>query len=236
MFALTIGLPAGETEATGLSPNENETAELPTVDIETDEHGLKMQVTAWVDDAGIPPQAKVFLIAMLPIFELRGAIPWGMTMERGSMSWLELYLIAVAGNMVPVFFIMPILRLMERLFSRIPAMRRFLDWLFARTRSRSAVIEKYEEIGLILFVAIPLPATGGWTGAMASYLFGLSYWKSILFILAGVCIAGIVVMFLSSMLLQLGLMGLAILVGGVAAWLIIRFVRRKRHGSVSQKQ
>ena len=52
--------------------------------------------------------------------------------------------------------------------------------MFARTRRKGKVIEKYEEIGLMLFVAIPLPVTGAWTGSLAAYLFGLKFWKSIL--------------------------------------------------------
>ena len=61
------------------------------------------------------------------------------------------------------------------------------------------MIEKYEEIGLMFFVAIPLPITGAWTGSLAAYLLGLNLWKSILFIFLGVLIAGVVVSFLTSL-------------------------------------
>lgn len=197
-------------------------------------HGIKTQVTEWVKSTGLSPQAQVFLIAMLPIFELRGAIPWGLGMSH-DMHWFVIYLIAVVGNMVPVFLILPALRLIEKLFSHIPVTRRFLDWLFARTRSRSKVIERYEELGLILFVAIPLPVTGAWTGATAAYIFGLSYWKSILCTLGGVCIAGVVVTFLSSMLFELGLLGLAILVAVLLIWYIAHRIRRRNHGAVRKE-
>ena len=194
---------------------------------------MREDILQWIQQ--LPPPLAIFLVAMLPIFELRGAIPWGLARDNGELSWWLIYLLAVAGNMVPIFFIPPVLRLLERLFSRIGFMRRFLDWLYARTRKRSGGIEKYEELGLILFVAIPLPVTGAWTGAMAAYIFGLSYWKSLACILAGVCIAGLVVTFLSSMLIELGLVGLGVLVAAALAWYIVHKARSKRHGSVRQK-
>jgi len=197
--------------------------------------GLGERIQSSIDGTGIPAWAKVFCIAMLPIFELRGAIPWGMGMERASLNLWQVFALAVAGNMAPLFFLLPVLRLAERLMTRSGALKRALDWLFARTRSRSAVIEKYEELGLIIFVAIPLPVTGGWTGAVAAYLLGLSYWKSMLCLFAGVCIAGVVVTFLSSVLFHVGLIGLVVLLGGIGIWLIIRAFKGGRHGSVRKE-
>jgi uncharacterized membrane protein len=80
---------------------------------------------------------------------------------------------------------------------RFPIGKKFFDWLFARTRRKSADVEKYEELGLMIFVAVPLPVTGGWTGAMAAFLMGLPFWKSMLFILLGVMIAGVIMTILS---------------------------------------
>jgi uncharacterized membrane protein len=65
-----------------------------------------------------------------------------------------------------------------------------MDWLFAKTRSRAdAKIRRYEHLGLLIFVAIPLPFTGAWTGALIAYLFDLKFAKSIITILIGVIIA-----------------------------------------------
>jgi len=197
--------------------------------------GLGERIQDYINGTGIPAWAKVFCIAMLPIFELRGAIPWGMGMERASLSLWQVFALAVAGNMAPLFFLLPILRLAERLMSRSAALRRALDWLFTRTRNRSAIIEKYEELGLIIFVAIPLPVTGGWTGAVAAYLLGLSYWKSMLCLFAGVCIAGVVVTFLSSVLFHVGLIGLIVLLAGIAMWILYRAFKGGRNGSVRQE-
>jgi len=101
--------------------------------------------------------------------------------------------------------------------------RLFFEWLFARTRHKSAQIEKYETLGLAIFVAIPLPATGAWTGAMAAFLLGLKFHHAMLSILLGVVIAG-VVMTVLSLLGWLGaavagivLIGLAVV--SLAGWL-----------------
>ncbi len=68
-----------------------------------------------------------------------------------------------------------------------------------RTRRKSASIEKYEALGLTIFVAIPLPVTGGWTGAMVAFLMGIPFWKAMLYILLGVMIAGVIMTALSLM-------------------------------------
>jgi len=143
----------------------------------------------------LPPPLAVFCIAMLPVFELRGAIPaaYAMGMDQ---HWL-IYLLAVAGNFVPVLPILLLLGPVERNLRRFAPVDRFLDWLFKRTRSRSDVIRKYESLGLILFVAIPAPMTGAWTGAIAAYLFKLPLRLAIPCIILGILIAGVVVTLVS---------------------------------------
>ena len=76
---------------------------------------------------------------------------------------------------------------------RIGFMDRFFDWIFARTRKRSGALEKYGALGLVLFVAIPLPVTGAWTGSAAAFLFGIPFRKAFPLIVAGVAIAGAIV-------------------------------------------
>ncbi len=113
------------------------------------------------------------------------------------MPWWKVYLIAVAGNMIPIPFILLLLGPVSNFLMRFPVGKRFFDWLFARTRKKSAKIEKYEALGLTLFVAIPLPVTGGWTGAMAAFLMGVPFGKAMLYILMGVMIAGVIMTVLS---------------------------------------
>jgi uncharacterized membrane protein len=139
----------------------------------------------------LSPPMVTFVVAMLPISELRGALPYALT--RGGLPLYQAFPIAVLGNMLPIPLIMYLLEPGTRLISRVAVGKKFVDWLFARTRARSEKVRKYETLGLILFVAIPLPVTGAWTGAVAAHLCGLKKGLSLLAITCGVCIAGIVV-------------------------------------------
>jgi len=139
----------------------------------------------------LPAQATTFVLAMLPISELRGAIPYAVTI--GGLPWQEAYIIAVIGNFVPVIPILFAIGTVSDKLRRIPLFDRFFDWLFARTRRKGRLIERFEALGLILFVAVPLPVTGAWTGALAAFLFGVRKSLAIPAILAGICIAGVVV-------------------------------------------
>ncbi len=141
------------------------------------------------------PEVTVFIISMLPVFELRGSIPVGI--NHFGLNPLLVFIISITGNMLPVFFILLFLDGVTKVFYKIPLLSSFLEYLFRRTHHRSGVVEKYQEMGLVAFVAIPLPITGAWTGSLAAYLFGLKFWKSIFFIFCGVIIAGIVVTTLS---------------------------------------
>ncbi|MCP4571262.1 MAG: small multi-drug export protein [bacterium] len=132
---------------------------------------------------------------MLPIFELRGAIPAGYAM--GMTNTYLIYALAVAGNFVPVIPIITLLGPAERFLRRWKFFDRFFDWLFKRTVSRSNLIKKYESLGLILFVAIPAPVTGAWTGAVAAYLFKLPLRMAVPCIILGILIAGVVVTLVS---------------------------------------
>ena len=161
------------------------------------EGGIKEKLKTSIDRIKAPDEIKVFLIAMIPIFELRGAIPIGML--RYELPLWKVIPIALAGNMFPIFFILLFFDIVTKICFKIPFLKRLLEAIFARTRRKTEVIQKYEEIGLMLFVAIPLPITGAWTGSLAAYLFGLKFWKSILFIFLGVCIAAVVVTFLTSL-------------------------------------
>jgi len=133
-----------------------------------------------------------FLFSMLPIFELRGAIPWALR-PGTTLSWQQAYAICVVGNMVPVPFLLMFLGAPCDFLRRNRHIDRFFEWLFERTRKRSKVVEKYEALGLALFVAIPLPVTGAWTGSVAAFVFGIRFWYAILAILCGVLIAGAIV-------------------------------------------
>jgi uncharacterized membrane protein len=139
----------------------------------------------------IPSILQVLGIAASPISELRGAIPWAIL--KLDFPWYYAFLIAFIGNLLPVPFILLFLDTFSRLLSKVRFFDRILNWLFERTRRRGRIIERYERIGLALFVAIPLPITGAWTGSLAAVIFGLKFKHALLSIVVGVVIAGVIV-------------------------------------------
>ena len=139
-------------------------------------------------------EAAVVILAALPISELRGAIPLALAMDFPPA---KAYALAFVGNLIPVvpllFFLQPI---SDRL-RHIPIFEKFFNWLFERTRKKATLIEKFEALGLILFVAVPLPITGAWTGCVAATLFKIRFRYAFLAILMGIAIAGCVVLGIS---------------------------------------
>ncbi len=141
----------------------------------------------------LPPVVTVALLATLPVFELRGAVPVGMLVF--GLGAAETFAAAVVGNMLPipllVWFLDPVQRWMSE---RSRLLRRFFDWLFTRTRAKHGpAYQRFRDLALILFVGVPLPGTGGWTGAAAAFVFGVEKVRATLLILAGVMLAGIAV-------------------------------------------
>ena len=143
----------------------------------------------------VPAEAITLLIAMLPIAELRGAIPWALTNPPigGGLTWQTAYVYSVIGNFIPVIPILLLLEPVSNWLRRFRVFDRFFNWLFERTRRRGKMIEKYKAVGLILFVGIPLPVTGAWTGSVAAFLFGVRTRFAIPCIIAGILLAGVVV-------------------------------------------
>ena len=137
----------------------------------------------------------VFFTAGLPIVELRGAIPLAISLgiEPGKAYWL-----AVFGNVVPVIPLLLLLQPVRDLLIRYSAlMERFFNWLDQRTLRKSKQINKYGALGLILFTAIPLPTTGAWTASLAAILFKIRFRYAFPAIVAGILLAGVVVLILS---------------------------------------
>ena len=130
-------------------------------------------------------------IAALPIAELRVAIP--MAIIQLNFPWHYALLLSIIGNLLPVPFILLFFDAFSRLLSKRGIFKRMLHWLFERTRRRARTINRYERIGLALFVAIPLPVTGAWTGSLAAVLFGLKFKHAFLSISIGILIAGVIV-------------------------------------------
>ncbi|HIE11658.1 MAG TPA: small multi-drug export [Kiritimatiellae bacterium] len=160
---------------------------------------------------------------MLPILELRGAIPAAHVL--GMDPWLA-YAVAVVGNMAPIPLILLLLGPLSQFCTRWRCASIFFQWLFARTRRKTARVEKYETLGLTIFVAIPLPVTGAWTGSVAAFLLGLRFHHSMVSILLGVMIAGVIMTTLSLMG-WFGALAAGLVLGGMAVSAIMGMFRRE---------
>ena len=132
-----------------------------------------------------------FLVAMVPVVELRGAIPFGVV--RGLNIWTAI-IASVLGNLVPVPFIILFIR---RIFAWMRAHMPKLDGLVTRMEKKaeknSAAVEKYAFWGLAILVAIPLPGTGAWTGALVAAMMEMRLKRAFPAIAIGVVIAGVIV-------------------------------------------
>ena len=146
----------------------------------------------------------VFLVSMLPILELRGGILAGYLLD---LPLTESFLIAFVGNILPIPFILILINAIFRWLKKTP-LRKLVDWIERKTLSKKDQIEKYGYLGLLLFVGVPLPGTGAWTGALLSCLLHMKKGRSFIAILLGVLLAGLIVTIFSyGLLASLGIGG-----------------------------
>lgn len=131
------------------------------------------------------------VIAMLPVLELRVALPFGLAM---GLPTAEAFVLAVLGNMLPVpFIILFIRKIFGWMRGHNPRLRRLAERFEHRAYKKAKVLYNYELLGLILLVAIPLPGTGAWTGALVAAILKIRIKVAIPCILLGVLLAGVVV-------------------------------------------
>lgn len=134
----------------------------------------------------------VFFCSMLPIIELRGAIPMAFAF---GLPWWQAYLISVLGNLLPVPFILLLINVIIKWMaaSKVKFFNKIAHFLLERVEKKREKIEKYSFWGLCLFIAIPLPVTGAWTGSLVAAVIGMKPLKAFVSALLGVLIAGVVV-------------------------------------------
>jgi uncharacterized membrane protein len=140
---------------------------------------------------------RVLVVAASPILELRGSIP--LAIDVFNFPWYYALLISIIGNMLPVPFILLFLDWFVKLLRKMKLTSRLVDWVFDRTWQRTGMIQRYKHVGLAIFVGIPLPFTGAWTGALAAIILGIPFWRAFTSIFIGVVIAGVIVTALSMM-------------------------------------
>ena len=131
-----------------------------------------------------------FLMAMVPVVELRGAIPYALA---HGVDVLPALILCIAGNMLPVPFIVLFIRKIFELIKKVPKLSGVIERLERRAHLKGNMVRKYSALGLFILVAIPLPGTGAWTGALVAGVLGMRLKNSLLSIFLGVIAAGVIV-------------------------------------------
>ncbi len=150
-----------------------------------------MDIIEWLNNSISGEFVLTVLVSMLPVVELRGGIPFGVGMGLN----LPLAVIAsVIGNLLPVpFLILFTRKVFEWMRQTLPRLDRFVTALETRAEKKMGVVKKYRFWGLLILVAIPLPGTGAWTGALIAAIMNLRLKKSLPAIFFGVLIAAVIV-------------------------------------------
>lgn len=128
-----------------------------------------------------------FFMAMLPVVELRGAIPFGVAAGLHPLTAMGA---AILGNLVPVPFILLLLRRIFRWLRHFPRVGMLVDRLERRAHLKGRTVQKYRILGLVLLVAVPLPGTGAWTGALVADVLDIRMRTALPAITLGVIVAG----------------------------------------------
>lgn len=150
--------------------------------------------------AFLPDWLEVMIISAIPVVELRGAIPWGTLVLH--MPYVTCFLLAWLGSIIPAPFILLFLPAILKWMRGNKIFGPFANWLHTRGMKKSKSITRYKFWGLMIFVAIPLPGTGVWTGCLAASLIEMDFKQGMLSVVLGSAIAGIIV----TALCALGLM------------------------------
>ena len=140
----------------------------------------------------LTPEAAVFLISMVPILELRGGLLLATVLK---IPMLQAVFACVIGNIIPIPFILLFIRQIFKWLKKTKLFCPLIEKLEKRAMGKSDKIKKYEFWGLVLFVGIPLPGTGAWTGALIASLLEVDLKKSVPAILLGLCMATIIMCF-----------------------------------------
>ena len=138
----------------------------------------------------------IFIISMIPILELRGGILAAGPAFLNIPTWRAIP-ICLVGNLIPIPFILLLIRHVLEWMKRVPCFRGIALWLERKAMSKKGQIEKYEFWGLMLFVGIPLPGTGAWTGALVASLLHMKFGKAFGAILVGIALATVIMSILS---------------------------------------
>lgn len=157
---------------------------------------MVQSLVQWFIDtlSGIPKDIVCFIISMVPILELRGGM---IAAALFGLPWLRALFFCVVGNMLPMPFVLLLIDKIFDLLKKTKTFRPIVEKLEQRALGHREKIEKYEFWGLVLFVGIPLPGTGGWTGSLAAALMGLRFKKAFPAVILGILLAATIMSLVS---------------------------------------
>lgn len=149
-----------------------------------------------------------FLLSLLPVSEIRGSLIYSLAvLDKNLVNILTAYFISVAGNFLPVPFILLIFRPIMKWLKKTRLFYKPAHWLEERTKRKATKLKKVSSVALMIFVAIPFPTTGAWTGAMIASLLDIRFKYALPAILLGIMISGIIMTLLMTGVLHLGALG-----------------------------
>lgn len=147
----------------------------------------------------------VFALSALPVSEIRGAVIYGISaMGKDILTQVEVYIISVVGNFLPVPFILCLFRPVLKFLKKRKVFSKFSLWLEKRTHEKAKSLSKLSAFALFVFVAIPFPTTGAWTGSMIASLLDMRMKYSLPAILLGIMCSGLIVMLIMNGVLSFG--------------------------------
>lgn len=150
--------------------------------------------TEFLTSHNIPTEVIPFIISLFPVLELRGGMIAAFAL---GIDFIPAFIICYVANMIPIPFILLFIRKIFAIMRKSKKLSKIVDKMEARADKKKDTIVKYQEWGLLLFVAIPLPGTGGWTGSLLAALMDLRMKKCLPIIALGVFIAGLIMSLLT---------------------------------------
>lgn len=142
-----------------------------------------------VFQGNVPKELIIFLVSMLPVLELRGGM---IAAKLLGVPLLKAFVICYIGNILPIPFILLFIRKIFQFLKRFSGTRKIVEKLEVRSMHQSEKVKRWRNWGLLLFVAVPLPGTGGWTGALIAALLDIRIKTSLPIIALGVLIANLI--------------------------------------------
>lgn len=158
-------------------------------------HEVVQTIQEFLSAHGIPNWLVVFIISAMPVLECRLGMFSAIVLL--DMNPFVGFIISFLGNILPIPFILLLINWIFEILKKVPGIKKVIYWLEERTLKKKDTIDKYGIWGLLVFVAIPLPGTGGWTGALLASLLHLDKKKSFVVISLGVFVAGLIITVLS---------------------------------------